>query len=65
MSVSNDATNRIPISHRKLRLLTVRIVMNRPTQSGARVSPGLAGVRKASSRSLRRQSSEIRAVCAN
>jgi hypothetical protein len=37
----------------------------RPTQSGARVSPGLAGVRKASSRSLRRQSSEIRAVCAN
>jgi hypothetical protein len=37
----------------------------RPTQSGARVSPELAGVRKASSRSLRRQSSEIRAVCAN
>jgi hypothetical protein len=37
----------------------------RLTQSGARVSQGLAGVRKASSWSLRRQSSEIRAVCAN
>jgi hypothetical protein len=28
MSVSYDATNRIPITHRKFRLLTVRIVMN-------------------------------------
>ena len=40
----------------------------RPTQSGTRVSQGLAGVRKASqSESLIacRQSSEIRAVCAN
>ena len=37
----------------------------RPTQSGTRVSQGLAGVRKASFLIARRQSSEIRAVCAN
>ena len=37
----------------------------RPTQSGTRVSQGLAGVRKASFLIACRQSSEIRAVCAN
>jgi len=37
----------------------------RPTQSRTRVSQGLAGVRKASFLIACRQSSEIRAVCAN
>jgi hypothetical protein len=41
MSVSNDATNRIPISHRKLRLLTVRIVMN-PIRCGGMIGSGAA-----------------------
>jgi hypothetical protein len=39
MSVSNDATNRIPITHRKLRLLTVRIVMN-PIGCGGMIGSG-------------------------
>ena len=41
MSVSNDATNRIPITHRKLRLLTVRIVMN-PIGCGGMIGAGAA-----------------------